>query len=105
VDLSFISQTLVYPALCRILKPNGTAITLIKPQFEVGKALVGKNGIVKSEKARENAVTRVLQNAAAFGLLSRGVITSPITGGDGNVEYLCVLDYCPEKAVSETIGR
>ena len=97
MDLSFISQTLIFPAVCRILKPHGLVVSLIKPQFEVGRALVGKNGIVKSEKARLAACGRVCENAAGFGLVSRGVIPSPITGGDGNVEYLCVFDFLPDE--------
>lgn len=97
MDLSFISQTLIFPAVCRILKPHGIVVSLIKPQFEVGRALVGKNGIVKSEKARLAACGRVCENAAGFGLVSRGVIPSPITGGDGNVEYLCVFDFLPDE--------
>ena len=96
MDLSFISQTLVFPAVCRILKPNGILVSLIKPQFEVGRTSVGKNGIVKEEKARLSAVRRVTENAAGFGLVARGVIPSPITGGDGNVEYLCVMDFQSE---------
>lgn len=96
MDLSFISQTLIYPAVCRIIKSGGTVVTLIKPQFEVGRAFIGKNGVVKNEKARNAAVERVLQNAAEFGLISRGVIPSPITGGDGNTEYLSVLRYEPK---------
>ncbi len=93
MDLSFISQTLVFPAVSRILKKNGIFISLIKPQFEVGRAGVGKNGIVKSEKLRTEAVKRVVDNAATFGLISRGVIESPIKGGDGNTEYLCFFNY------------
>lgn len=95
MDLSFISQTLVFPAVCRILRRGGVLISLIKPQFEVGRSYVGKNGIVKNEKVRRQAVERVLDNAASFGLISRGVIESPIRGGDGNVEYLSVFDFLP----------
>lgn len=100
MDLSFISQTLVYPALCRVLKNGGVFVSLIKPQFEAGREAVGKNGIVKDEKARRAAVEKVLSSAHTFGLVSRGVIESPIKGGDGNVEFLTVFDYLPNRSDS-----
>lgn len=93
MDLSFISQTLVFPAVTRILKKGGVLVSLIKPQFEVGKSGVGKNGIVKNEMIRQEAVKKVVDNAAIFGLVSRGVTESPIKGGDGNTEYLTVFDF------------
>ena len=93
MDLSFISQTLVFPAVTRILKDGGMLVSLIKPQFEVGKSGVGKNGIVKNEKIRSDAVKKVVENAALFGLVSRGVTESPIKGGDGNTEFLSVFDF------------
>ena len=93
MDLSFISQTLVFPAVTRILKEGGMLVSLIKPQFEVGKSGVGKNGIVKNEKIRADAVKKVVENAALFGLFSRGVTESPIKGGDGNTEFLTVFDF------------
>lgn len=100
MDLSFISQTLVYPALCRVLNSGGVFVSLIKPQFEAGREAVGKNGIVKDEKARRAAVEKVLSHAHTFGLVSRGVIESPIKGGDGNVEFLTVFDYLPNRSDS-----
>lgn len=93
MDLSFISQTLVFPAVSRILKNGGMLVSLIKPQFEVGRSGVGKNGIVKNDKIRKQAIDKVIENALLFGLHSRGVIESPIKGGDGNIEYLTVFDY------------
>lgn len=93
MDLSFISQTLVFPAIARILKNGGCLVSLIKPQFEVGRSGVGKNGIVKNEKIRKEAVDKVIENAKLFGLVSRGIIESPIKGGDGNTEYLTVFDF------------
>ena len=88
MDVSFISQTLILPSLVAALPQGATLITLIKPQFEVGRAHVGRGGIVRDEKAREAAVARVLDAARILGLESRGVITSPIRGGDGNIEFL-----------------
>ncbi len=88
MDVSFISQTLIIPSLVTVLPQGATLVTLIKPQFEVGRAHVGRGGIVRDEKAREGAVARVLDAARILGLESRGVITSPIRGGDGNIEFL-----------------
>lgn len=88
MDVSFISQTLILPALSRVLPLGATLVSLIKPQFEVGRAYVGRGGIVRDEKAREAAVARVCDAAHLVGFSSCGVITSPIRGGDGNVEFL-----------------
>ena len=87
-DVSFISQTLLHEAIASILKDGGIFISLIKPQFEVGRENLGKGGIVKNPKARRDAARRVLVSAMAAGLALIAVITSPITGGDGNIEYL-----------------
>ncbi len=88
IDVSFISLDKVIPPVIRLLKPAATVIALIKPQFEVGKEKVGKGGIVRDETAREGAVEKVKALFQATGLDLRGVIPSPITGQDGNVEYL-----------------
>lgn len=90
-DLSFISQTAIFPAVCRILLPDGRYICLIKPQFEVGRKALSKNGVVRDEKMRLQAVKMVQQAAATAGLRCLGTMTSPITGGDGNVEYLAIF--------------
>lgn len=88
MDVSFISQTLLYPALAAITSPGAEIITLIKPQFEVGRAHIGKNGVVKDEKARAAAVKTVQNTAAACGFTVLGVTESPVKGGSGNTEYL-----------------
>jgi len=88
MDVSFISQGLILPALSKILKDDGTLITLIKPQFEAGKNAVGKGGIVKKPADRFKSAIRVKEAAEAVGLYMCGLICSPVTGGDGNVEYL-----------------
>ncbi|MCG0238827.1 MAG: TlyA family RNA methyltransferase [Firmicutes bacterium] len=89
-DVSFISLTLVLPHLVR-LAPGAEQILLVKPQFEVGRSGVGKGGIVRDPRRREEAVARVLTAAAALGLVSGGVVPSPILGGDGNQEFLLYL--------------
>jgi 23S rRNA (cytidine1920-2'-O)/16S rRNA (cytidine1409-2'-O)-methyltransferase len=91
MDVSFISLTLVLPELRRFAASDAEIIALVKPQFEVGQALLGKNGIVRSERAREQALARVISTAQELGYGLTGRITSPVTGGDGNVEYLIAL--------------
>ncbi len=88
MDVSFISQTLIHSALSDILADKGMFVSLIKPQFEAGRGALGKNGIVKAARDRENAILRVLESAELNGLYCVGLINSPIEGGDGNKEYL-----------------
>lgn len=88
IDVSFISLDKVMPSVVRFLKPGAGIIALIKPQFEVGRAQVGKGGIVRDEAARAAAVANVEAFFRSAGLDVRGVIPSPITGQDGNVEFL-----------------
>ncbi len=88
VDVSFISLEKVIPAVLKLLKPNSEIIALIKPQFEAGKESVGKGGIVRDQAARIAAVEKVSECIRGLGLEIRGVIPSPITGQDGNVEFL-----------------
>lgn len=88
MDVSFISQTLIHGALSDILDDGAIFISLIKPQFESGRSALGKNGIVKNAKDRENAINRVLESAIINGFEPIGVVNSPIEGGDGNREYL-----------------
>lgn len=86
IDVSFISLKLILPAVATFL--HGELVALIKPQFEVGKADVGKGGIVRDEAKRREAVEGVVQSARENGFDVRGLIESPIKGAEGNVEYL-----------------
>ncbi len=88
MDVSFISQTKLHGTAASLLSAGGIFISLIKPQFEAGRENIGKGGIVKDERARELAVDTVVRSAESSGFTCRGIIQSPITGGDGNVEYL-----------------
>ena len=90
-DLSFISLTLVLPALAPLLTSGGDLVCLVKPQFEVGAMKLGKGGIVRDAQSRADALMRVALGAAACGLKEMGRMTSPITGGDGNIEFLLWL--------------
>jgi 23S rRNA (cytidine1920-2'-O)/16S rRNA (cytidine1409-2'-O)-methyltransferase len=86
VDVSFISLTLILPAVVKFLR--GELVALIKPQFEVGKGDVGKGGIVRDDARRAAAVDTVVAAARALGFDVKGVIESPVKGAEGNVEYL-----------------
>ncbi len=87
-DVSFISQTYIIPNIVSVMKDGATFISLIKPQFEAGASALGKGGIVTNSAYRFLAVKRVLSCAHEQGLDCRGLALSPITGGDGNKEYL-----------------
>ena len=99
MDVSFISATYILPQIPSILSENGAMICLIKPQFEVGRAMLGKGGIVKDRTAHEVAILRVLDCAEALGLMPHGLIVSPIAGGDGNREFLV---YLRRRAANDT---
>lgn len=88
IDVSFISQTLILPAIAQILPEGGELVSLIKPQFEAGRGAIGKGGIVRSDKDRAAAILRVISCAEALSLTHLKTIPSPIRGGDGNIEYL-----------------
>jgi 23S rRNA (cytidine1920-2'-O)/16S rRNA (cytidine1409-2'-O)-methyltransferase len=91
IDVSFISLRLVLPALPTLARPSAPVVALVKPQFEVGRAHVGKGGIVRDEAARAQALVDVRAAAVALGFVALGDTTSPITGGKGNVEFLLHL--------------
>jgi len=88
IDVSFISLRLVLPNTLQWLQPGGHIVALVKPQFEVGKGEVGRGGIVRDAAARERVVDEIVAVAAGLGLTSVGTLPSPITGRDGNQEYL-----------------
>jgi 23S rRNA (cytidine1920-2'-O)/16S rRNA (cytidine1409-2'-O)-methyltransferase len=90
-DLSFISLTKILPAAFELLKPEGVMIVLIKPQFELSPADVGKGGIVRDPVARERAVEKIRTWVAEAGHRFEGVIESPLPGTTGNIEFLGLL--------------
>ncbi|MEM8838470.1 MAG: TlyA family RNA methyltransferase [Pseudomonadota bacterium] len=88
-DVSFISLTVALPAALGLAKPDAFAALLVKPQFEVGRKALGKGGIVRNEADARNAADRIcdwLNNQPGWDV--KGLIPSPIRGGDGNLEYL-----------------
>ena len=88
VDVSFISATKVLPAIVPLMRNGASIVTLIKPQFEVGRGEVGGGGIVRDAAKRAQAVETVNSAARELGLRVEGVIESPIQGAEGNVEFL-----------------
>lgn len=88
MDVSFISATYIIPQFFALLADGGEAVCLIKPQFEVGRSMLGKGGIVKDPLAHRFAIERVLQSGRENGLSPIGLMASPIKGGDGNREFL-----------------
>lgn len=87
-DVSFISLTQALPAALKRAAPGAWLVALVKPQFEAGRAAVGKGGIVRDEVDRKRAVERVRSFLDEEGWRVIGVIESPITGGSGNIEFL-----------------
>jgi 23S rRNA (cytidine1920-2'-O)/16S rRNA (cytidine1409-2'-O)-methyltransferase len=90
-DLSFISLRLVLPALVTVAAPDADFVMLVKPQFEVGKDLVGAGGVVRDPELRARSVRDAAVKAQELGLTVRGVTASPLPGPSGNVEYLLWL--------------
>ncbi len=88
LDLSFISLLKVIDAVKRVMKPSGHLITLIKPQFEAERHEVGKGGIVKDPAVHSQVVRKVVEGIEQQGFICKGVVESPITGTDGNKEFL-----------------
>jgi len=92
MDVSFISATKIMPAIVPLLQAAGRLITLIKPQFEVGRGEVGKGGIVRDPQQHARVIAEVNQAAQELGLQLKKVIQSPIRGADGNVEFLALYE-------------
>ena len=91
MDVSFISQSLLYGAVSSVMEESAALISLIKPQFEVGRANVGKGGLVRDKALHAQAIENLVRSAAAFGLFCTKLMRSPIDGGDGNKEYLAAF--------------
>lgn len=87
-DVSFISLKKVIPKISELLSDNGQAVMLVKPQFECGRAEIGKNGIVRSDKVHRAVLSDIISFCTQNGLSVIGADFSPIQGGDGNIEYL-----------------
>lgn len=94
IDVSFISLTLILPRVFQVLKPDGTIICLIKPQFELKKEQIGKGGIVREPELHEEAVEKISSFVCDdLGKSWHGLTQSPISGTDGNIEFLAWLKH------------
>jgi 23S rRNA (cytidine1920-2'-O)/16S rRNA (cytidine1409-2'-O)-methyltransferase len=93
IDVSFISLRQILPAVIPFLAPDGDLVALVKPQFEAGRAEVGKGGIIRDADVRARVLDEVTQAALALGLTRAGAAESPITGMEGNQEYLLHLRW------------
>ncbi|MBQ3707028.1 MAG: TlyA family RNA methyltransferase [Clostridia bacterium] len=101
LDLSFISQTLVIPALVTVMTPDAGYVGLIKPQFECGREALGGGGIVRDKKQHVMAVRKVLASLDGAGLGAVGLMKSPVRGGDGNTEFLVYA----KRGIPRTVGE
>ena len=99
IDVSFISLKLVLPVAHRFLKPDGSLVALIKPQFEAGRENVGKKGVVRDKAVHLSVILDVLHFAQEAGFFPAGLTFSPVKGPEGNIEYLLYL----KKQVDDTI--
>lgn len=90
-DLSFISLSLVLPALAAVSRPNADFVLMVKPQFEVGREKLGAGGVVRDPELRKAAVLEVAESAYDVGLGTMGITASPLPGPAGNVEYFLWL--------------
>ena len=93
MDVSFISATLVLPAVLAVCARPLDAVVLVKPQFEVGRERVGKGGIVRDEQAQQSAVEKVRTAVSQLGADRSDVIDSPILGAEGNREFLLYAHF------------
>jgi 23S rRNA (cytidine1920-2'-O)/16S rRNA (cytidine1409-2'-O)-methyltransferase len=93
IDVSFISLSLILPVLKTLLVPGGDVVALIKPQFEAGKEQVGKKGIVRDKKVHEAVIEKIVHLSLNEGYNVENLSFSPITGGEGNIEFLIHLKW------------
>ncbi|MDR6122444.1 23S rRNA (cytidine1920-2'-O)/16S rRNA (cytidine1409-2'-O)-methyltransferase [Bacillus sp. SLBN-46] len=102
IDVSFISLTLILPVLKTLLIPGSDIIALIKPQFEAGRDQVGKKGIVRDEKVHLQVIEKIIHFSVKEGYIVTNLSYSPITGGDGNIEFLLHLKWEGERELGES---
>ena len=93
IDVSFISLTKVIPYFEKFLKKNGKIVMLVKPQFEVGREKIGRNGVVENEEYHDEAIKKIISFSKECGYELAGVGDSPIKGAKGNKEFLMLLKF------------
>ncbi|MCM3788380.1 TlyA family RNA methyltransferase [Domibacillus indicus] len=97
IDVSFISLSLILPVLKTLLVPGADVMALVKPQFEAGREEVGKKGIVRDSKVHQAVIEKIVQLASSLGYDVINLSHSPITGGDGNIEFLLHIRWTGEE--------
>ncbi|WP_110927488.1 TlyA family RNA methyltransferase [Bacillus massiliglaciei] len=103
IDVSFISLSLILPVLKTLLVPGSDVVTLVKPQFEAGREQVGKKGIVRDAKVHKQVIEKIINLAIREGYDVHDLSFSPITGGDGNIEFLLHLKWTGDKDKEGTV--
>ncbi|MEH7178673.1 TlyA family RNA methyltransferase [Neobacillus vireti] len=103
IDVSFISLKLILPVLKTLLVPDSDIVALIKPQFEAGREQVGKKGIVRDEKVHLQVVNKIVNFSVEQGYNAVNLSFSPITGGDGNIEFLLHLKWTGEQEQGQNL--
>ena len=103
VDVSFISLTLILPAVRPLLAEHGQAVCLIKPQFEAGREKVGKKGVVRDKSVHEEVIEKIRSFALENGFSVLGLTFSPLKGPEGNIEYLIYLERSEAPSQGEQV--
>ena len=103
VDVSFISLTLILPAVRPLLAEHGQAVCLIKPQFEAGREKVGKKGVVRDKAVHEEVIEKICSFALENGFSVLGLTFSPVKGPEGNIEYLIYLERSEAPSQGEQV--
>ncbi|MEH7273297.1 TlyA family RNA methyltransferase [Neobacillus vireti] len=103
IDVSFISLKLILPVLKTLLVPDSDIVALVKPQFEAGREQVGKKGIVRDEKVHLQVVNKIVNFSVEQGYNAVNLSFSPITGGDGNIEFLLHLKWTGEQEQGQNL--
>ena len=103
VDVSFISLSIIIPALVPLLKEGGQAVCLIKPQFEAGKDKVGKKGVVRDPLVHREVIEKIINVMLTNGLSILGLDFSPVKGPEGNIEYLIYVQKDNKQFISESV--
>lgn len=103
VDVSFISLTLILPALRELMAADGCAACLIKPQFEAGREKVGKKGVVRDKAVHAEVIEKIKNFALSSGFSVLGLTFSPVKGPEGNIEYLIYLQRSDKPYLVETV--
>lgn len=105
IDVSFISLRLIFASLSQIISDNSYIVALIKPQFEAGREDVGKHGIVKDKNVHKRVIENVINYGKENHLYLRKLTFSPITGGEGNIEFLALFQKCDDCIIEVDINQ